>query len=117
MPMQPRSRIGMRIRPLDMYCILAIWLTISPTESRTKSANMKSTTGRVPVIAAPPASPTNPRSAIGVSQTRDRAVLVEQPVGRLEVSAPFADPFADHKDPRVHRHFVGQRLPRGLHVR
>ena len=26
----------------DMYCILAIWLTISPTPSRTKSANMKS---------------------------------------------------------------------------
>ena len=31
MPMQPRSRTGILSRPLLMYCILAIWLTISPT--------------------------------------------------------------------------------------
>ena len=46
MPMQPRSRMGILSRPFDMYCILAIWLTISPTASSTKSANMKSMTGR-----------------------------------------------------------------------
>ena len=70
MPMQPRSRIGIFSRPLLMYCILAIWLTISPTASRTKSANMKSITGRVPVIAAPQPRPTKPRSQIGVSHSR-----------------------------------------------
>ena len=70
MPMQPRSRIGILSRPLLMYCILAIWLMISPTESRTKSANMKSMTGRVPVMAAPQPRPTKPRSQIGVSQSR-----------------------------------------------
>ena len=31
MPMQPRSRIGIFSRPSLMYCILAIWLRISPT--------------------------------------------------------------------------------------
>ena len=70
MPMQPRSRSGIFSRPLLMYCILAIWLRISPTASRTKSANMKSTTGRVPVMAAPHARPTKPRSQIGVSHSR-----------------------------------------------
>ena len=38
--------------------------------SRTKSANMKSITGRVPVMAAPHARPTKPRSQIGVSHSR-----------------------------------------------
>jgi len=69
-PMQPRSTTGIFRRPLLMYAILAIWLTISPTPSRTKSANMKSITGRVPVIAAPQLRPTNPRSQMGVSQSR-----------------------------------------------
>src|SRR5579863_8425439 len=35
-----------------------------------KSPNMMSTTGRIPVIAAPTASPVNPASEIGVSSTR-----------------------------------------------
>ena len=38
-------------RPLLMYCILATWFTSSPTASMTKSPNMKSITGRLPVIA------------------------------------------------------------------
>ena len=75
MPMQPRSRIGIFNRPLLMYCILAIWLMISPNASMMKSTNMKSMTGRVPVIAAPPPRPTNPRSAIGVSQRRSAPYL------------------------------------------
>src|SRR5579859_3444771 len=36
----------------------------------TKSPNMMSTTGRIPVMAAPTASPVNPASEIGVSTTR-----------------------------------------------
>src|SRR3984893_17431791 len=36
----------------------------------TKSPNMMSTTGRIPVIAAPTASPVKPASEIGVSSTR-----------------------------------------------
>jgi hypothetical protein len=46
-PIQPRKRTGILSRPLLMYWILAIWLMISPTESRMKSANMKPITGRV----------------------------------------------------------------------
>ncbi len=49
---------------------MAIWLIISPMASRMKSMNMKSTTGRVPVIAAPVHRPTNPRSLMGVSRRR-----------------------------------------------
>src|ERR1035438_4349379 len=36
----------------------------------TKSPNIMSTTGRIPVMAAPTASPVNPASEIGVSSTR-----------------------------------------------
>ena len=53
-----------------MYWILAIWLVSSPAASRRKSTNMKSTTGRVPVMAAPAHKPTKPRSQIGVSRRR-----------------------------------------------
>src|SRR5256885_1177070 len=70
MPMQPRSSTGIFSRPLLMYDILAIWLMISPTPSRMKSANMKSITGRVPVMAAPALRPTKPRSQMGVSHSR-----------------------------------------------
>ena len=64
------SRTGIFSRPLLMYCILAIWLTISPTASMTKSANMKSTTGRVPGHGGAAGQPDEPRSQIGVSQSR-----------------------------------------------
>ncbi len=70
MPMQPRKMSGILSRPLLMYCILAIWLMISPMASRMKSTNMKSTIGRLPVIAAPAHMPTKPRSLIGVSRSR-----------------------------------------------
>ena len=69
-PMQPLSTTGILSRPLDMNCIFAIWLTISPQASSRKSTNMKSTTGRAPAIAAPHASPVKPRSQIGVSRSR-----------------------------------------------
>ena len=99
MPMQPRSRTGIFRRPLDMYCILAIWFTISPTESRMKSANMKSITGRVPVIAAPQARPTKPRSEIGVSHSRSgpyrayRPVVVLKLPPRMPIPSPMTKIF------------------------
>ncbi len=69
-PIAPRSTIGILSRPLLMYWIFAVWLINSPMASSTKSKNMKSTTGRVPVIAAPVHMPTKPRSTIGVSRNR-----------------------------------------------
>ncbi len=94
MPTQPRSSTGIVSRPLLMYCILAIWLRISPTASRTKSANMKSITGRVPVIAAPQARPTNPRSQIGVSQSRTGPYRSNSPVvvAKLPPRLPIPSP-------------------------
>ena len=48
----------------------AAWFTISSTAQRAKSANLSSTTGRVPTIAAPTAAPMIVDSEIGVSRTR-----------------------------------------------
>ncbi len=59
-----------------------------------KSMNMKSMTGRVPVIAAPQASPTKPRSQIGVSQRRSAPYLANRPVvvAKLPPRAPMPSP-------------------------
>ncbi len=55
---------------------------------------MKSITGRVPVIAAPPASPTNPRSQIGVSQRRTGPYRSNRPdvVAKLPPRLPIPSP-------------------------
>lgn len=72
--------MGIRSRPLLMYCIFAIWLMSSPNASLMKSMNMKSMTGLVPVIAAPQPRPTNPRSQIGVSHNRSAPYFANSPV-------------------------------------
>ena len=94
MPMQPRSTTGIFSRPLDMNCILAIWLTISPQPSSTKSTNMKSTTGFAPAIAAPQARPVKPRSLIGVSRSRSAPYLAKSPavVRKLPPRVPIPSP-------------------------
>ena len=66
----PGARTGILSRPLLMYWILAIWLMISPTASSTKSANMKSIDRARAGHGGSAARPTNPRSQIGVSQSR-----------------------------------------------
>src|SRR5690349_24617566 len=50
-----------------------------------KSPNMISTTGRIPVIAAPTASPVKPGSEIGVSRTRSLPNSSTSPVNTLKV--------------------------------
>jgi len=56
--------------------------------------NMKSTTGRVPVIAAPQARPMKPRSQMGVSQRRREPYLACRPavVVKLPPRAPIPSP-------------------------
>ena len=49
---------------------LAAWFTIWSMVSRVKSTKRTSTTGRMPVIAAPTPAPTMLGSAMGVSMTR-----------------------------------------------
>ena len=64
---------------------------------------MISATGRRPVIAAPIAAPRIACSEIGVSITRRRTELVEQPGGRLEHPAGAGDVLADQHHPLVAR--------------
>ena len=53
-----------------MKRIFAAWLTTCSIASVTKSENWISSTGRMPVSAAPTAAPASPSSLIGVSITR-----------------------------------------------
>ena len=59
-----------------------------------KSPNMMSTTGRMPVMAAPTARPVKPASEIGESITRSRAEFLDQPGEDLERRAGLGDIFA-----------------------
>ena len=54
-----------------------------------KSWNMKSTTGREPVMAAPQASPTKPRSQIGVSHKRSGPYFSNRPTVVRKLPALF----------------------------
>ena len=62
--------MGIFRRPPLIHWSLHIWLSMSPKASVRKSMNMKSTTGRAPLAAAPIAMLVNPRSLIGVSRRR-----------------------------------------------
>ena len=75
-----------------------------------KSPNMMSTTGRIPVIAAPTASPVIPASEIGESITRSGAELVHQAGQHLERRARLGNVLADHEHPLVAPKLLGQRL-------
>ena len=59
-----------------------------------KSANMKSITGRAPTMAAPPPSPTKPRSQMGVSQSRSGPKRSNSPkvVWKLPPRLPIPSP-------------------------
>src|SRR4029079_19639879 len=65
-----RTTIGTVALPPNMKWIFAAWLTICSIASVTKSENCSSSTGFIPVIAAPTAAPAIPSSLIGVSITR-----------------------------------------------
>ena len=82
----------------------------------TKSANWISTIGRSPIQAAPIAAPTKPSSEMGVSISRSRAELVEQPLRHAECAAEMADVLAEEEDALVVPQRVGQRLPDRLEV-
>ena len=56
--------------PPDMSRYLAAWFTTWSMVSSVKSTKRTSTTGRMPVIAAPTPAPTMLGSAMGVSMTR-----------------------------------------------
>ena len=78
-----------------------------------KSANINSTIGRMPSTAAPTPRPMKAVSEIGVSSTRSRAELVEQPAGGTEDAAVLADVLAEHEDAWVAVHLLGDALGDG----
>jgi hypothetical protein len=69
------NTIGTLALPPNMKRIFAAWLTICSIASVTKSENWISSTGRMPVIAAPTAAPASPNSLMGVSITRSVRTL------------------------------------------
>ncbi len=71
---------------------------------------MMSTTGRMPVIAAPTPRPVNPGSEIGVSITAVRAELLHQPGQHLERRAGLGHVLADDEDAGVAAHLLGERF-------
>ena len=72
-----------------------------------KSMNCISAIGRMPMSAAPEAAPTMAISEIGVSMTRSRTEVVDQPGAGLERAAVDADVLADEEDALVARHLFG----------
>src|SRR3989442_10455250 len=65
----------------------------------TKSPNMISTTGRMPVIAAPTATPVKPASEIGVSSTRSLPNSSTKPVSTLK-TVPASATSSPHRNTR-----------------
>ena len=76
-------------------------------------AEHRSTTGRMPVMAAPTPMPAMPASEIGGSITRFVPILS---LGRkaLWTDSSFRDIFADDEDRRIAAHLFGQRLVNGF---
>ncbi len=97
--------------PLRQW-VFAPTVTIWSNGHVTKSANCSSAIGRSPIHAAPKQAPTKPSSEIGVSITRSRAELVEQPRRDAERPAEVADVLADQEDAVVVAHGVAH-APRG----
>ena len=71
---------------------------------------MMSTTGRMPVIAAPTPRPVMPASEIGESITRSVPNSSTSPDSTLNGVPGFGDVFADDEHARIAAHFLGQRL-------
>ena len=69
-PEAPRTTSGMRGVPPIMKRSFAAWFASWSMATVTKSENCSSTTGRIPVSAAPTPAPTKPHSEMGVSRTR-----------------------------------------------
>src|SRR6266481_1634859 len=70
-PTLDRSTIGTCAWPPNMYRNFAAWLTSGSIANGRKSPYINSTTGRIPVAAAPTPTATMPSSEIGLSRTLD----------------------------------------------
>ena len=79
MPLGTRTTSGIGNCPPDMKGIFAAALTIESSASNTKLIVMISTTGRMPVSAAPTPNPVKLFSDIGVSRTRHSPYFAYSP--------------------------------------
>ena len=75
-----------------------------------KSPNMMSTTGRMPVIAAPSPSPVIPASEIGESMTRSGPNSSTSPARTLNGVPGLGDVLADQEHASVAAQLLGERL-------
>ena len=75
---------------------------------------MMSTTGRIPVIAAPTPIPVIPASEIGESMMRSGPNSSTRPEQHLERRAGLGDVLADDEDRGIAAHLLAQRLVDGL---
>ncbi len=83
-----------RTRPRVRLCIFATWLTICSNAGYANASNCISTTGRMPFIAMPTASPTMPDSASGVSKQRSSPNSAVSPsvIRKTPPSGPTSSP-------------------------
>ena len=108
-PEAPRTTSRMRGVPPIMNRSFAAWFASWSMATVTKSENCSSTTGRIPVSAAPTPAPTKPHSEMGVSRTRPAPKRSYGPPSRGS-SPTFPDVLAYDEDG-----LVGLRLlPEGL---
>ena len=110
-PAGKRITSGTETSPPSMKRIFAAWLTICSMASVAKSENWNSKIGRMPVSAAPTATP-------ATAQLGDRRVhhplgaeALDQVAGHLEGAAIDADVLAHQEDAFVGLHGVRQALP------
>ena len=115
MPIGWRATIGTRVWPPNMKRALAAWLTSSSTAQSAKSEKRISTTGRVPIIAAPTAAPMMQASEIGVSTMRSGPKLVDQALILAE-DAAASEILAKRPDGGVRAHGLGEGQAAGFEI-
>ena len=115
MPIGWRTTSGTRAWPPNMKRALAAWLTSSSTAQSAKSAKRISTTGRVPIIAAPTAAPMMQASEIGVSTTRAAPNSSISPL-YCPNTPPRPEVLAERPDRGIMAHFRRHRSEPGFEV-
>ena len=99
--MRVRTTSGTSVVSPYMWRPLLIWLNNWSAATRAKSANMISTTTRMPSWAAPKPSPAKPPSEIGVLMIRSGEALRQSPGGAVGAAAEVGHLLAEHDGARV----------------
>ena len=118
MPMQPRSRTGI-FKPAARH-VLHLGDLVDDLADRVEDEVGEHEVDDRPRAGHRRAARQARRSRARRSACRTAAsgpYMSYRPVGRVEVAAALADPFAHHEDPRIGGHLFREGFERGLHER